>query len=178
MLSKRTGGGSINDGQSPQPGILKNYALIFNVGKPPFPAFASVEKVVKENQKIMMNYEIKESPEVEMMEVHGLVYRLNIQQFMAMLVSEGFPLAYQIEPVLVDLYSGNSDSSSSSSSSSSSRRRRRVKAYTLRSNGGGLVSYPPSKRYKDLLIKGSETNGLDSNWIQRLNQIETNNGIW
>ena len=59
VLSKRTGGGSINDGQPPQPGILKNYALIFNVGKPPFPAFASVEKVVKENE-INEKAEIKE----------------------------------------------------------------------------------------------------------------------
>ena len=192
VLNKRTGTSNAWNGRQspslsgsllpPKRGVLRDYSLIFNVGQPPFPAFASVEKVVKSKEKdIVRNnkswdnaIDKDEDKEVELeieSEVHGLVYSLNLQQFMAMLASEGYPLVYQIEPVLVNLYG------SSSSSSSSSSRRRSVKAYTLRSHRGAM-SHAPSSRYKELLIKGSEENGLDVKWIRRLKEIKTSNSPW
>lgn len=140
VLALRTGGRSVVR-ILPQPAVLRDYSLVFNLGPPTGPAAASVEKCANKA-------------------CHGVLYTLDLQQFLAMLASEGVPTAYSVEPVMVEPYAENGGG----------QRQRRVKAYTLVS-GRGLESYPPSRRYKDLLIKGAKANSLDDDWVKRLESL-------
>mmetsp|Transcript_55889 Transcript_55889/g.105284 ORF Transcript_55889/g.105284 Transcript_55889/m.105284 type:complete len:394 (+) Transcript_55889:73-1254(+) len=141
VLARRTGGRSVTK-IAPQPAILRDYALVFNLGPPSGPAAASVERSAGKA-------------------CHGVLYTLDLQQFLAMLASEGVPNAYSVEPVMVEPYplSGGGQS------------QQRTKAYTLVS-GRGLVSYPPSTYYKDLLVKGAHANSLDVNWVKWLESLK------
>ena len=71
-------------------GIVKDYALKFNIGAPIGPLVASVV------------------PEKDS-ECHGIVYKLSAAQWALLLASEGYPIlpAYKIETVQVRTYKGD-----------------------------------------------------------------------
>ena len=115
--------------------VLQDYQLVFNTGLKAIGMAASAEPNKGSN-------------------LHGLCYKLNLNQFTALLASEGFPVGYKVESVNVRPYGGAG----------------RIAALTLRS-GNGLISEKPSERYVKLLQNGARENNLDPAYLTYLDSI-------
>lgn len=121
--------------------ILYDYKLVFNTGLSAIGMAASVEPSKGSS-------------------THGLCYKLNLPQFNFLLASEGFPLGYKVESVIIKPYGGTKS----------------IDALTLRS-GNGLISGKPSERYINLLRRGADESQLDEAYRLYLNEIEPTRSI-
>lgn len=134
------------------PAILRNYELVFDIPGIPFvePCWASVQKSSTSNSA-----------------VHGIVYDLSPDDFVAVCRTEGVPFAYQIERCKVQKYASHEDLRQSSNISD---RQIHVEAYTLvrsiliRSE----IGKAPSQSYLNVMIRGAVENGLDPSYIKGL----------
>jgi Gamma-glutamyl cyclotransferase, AIG2-like len=132
--------------------VLPGYKLRFNIPGIPAvePSWACVEKCSKDN-------------------VHGVLYTLTPQDFARISFSEGVPFGYQWTVVDVVPYQGDGDRAGEMALSSSSV----CQAYTLVSNNPLLPhrDIPPSKAYRDLLIRGAKDFQMDQEHIDKLESI-------
>lgn len=121
--------------------ILADYQLVFNTGIDGLGMAASVEPY--ENSS-----------------THGLLYKLSILQFSLLLASEGYPIGYKIEEIMVKPYNKG----------------RNISATTLRS-GNGIMSRQPSERYIKLLQKGAKEANLEQEYQTYLRSIQPLNSF-
>jgi Gamma-glutamyl cyclotransferase, AIG2-like len=144
--------------------ILPGYKLRFNIPGIPAvePSWACVEQVngVSNNDN---NDDL----------VHGVLYTLTLQDFARVSMSEGVPLAYQWKLVDVVPYQGDGDCAGQKAlMEASTASTSIVKAYTLVTNNPFLRSdIPPSRAYRDLLIRGAKSFQMDQTYIEKLEAI-------
>ena len=91
--------------------------------------------------------------------VHGILFKLPLVNWPALLASEGVPLGYSVREVLVKTYAGS-----------------RIRARTLMDSplsGSRESEGLPSERYLNLLKKGAQEQGIMKSYRHVLDQIET-----
>jgi hypothetical protein len=144
--------------------ILPGYKLRFNIPGIPAvePSWACVEQLVASNNAVNTDL------------VHGVLYTLALQDFARVSMSEGVPLAYQWKLVDVVPYQGDGDCAGQEAlmEANASFTRAKVKAYTLVTNNPFLRrDIPPSRAYRDLLIRGAKSFQMDKSHIEKLEAI-------
>lgn len=103
--------------------------------------------------------------------VHGVLYELTPQDFAKVSMGEGVPFGYQWEKVDVFAYEG--DGAAAGQESLAARENSAKQAYTLVSNNPFLPKrdIPPSKAYRDLIIKGARDFQIDQAYIEELEAV-------
>jgi Gamma-glutamyl cyclotransferase, AIG2-like len=166
--------------------ILPGYKLRFNIPGIPAvePSWACVEPVVATSNNGNNDRNNNNDSDMDCW-VHGVLYTLTLQDFARVSMSEGVPLAYQWKLVDVIPYQGDGDCagqkafveatmSDDASSSSSTNNNKIKKAYTLVTNNPFLRlrdDIPPSRAYRDLLIRGAKSFQMDQSYIEKLEAI-------
>lgn len=146
--------------------ILPGYKLRFNIPGIPAvePSWASVEQVISSNNDHSQHDFL----------VHGVLYTLTLQDFARVSMSEGVPLAYQWKLVDVVPYQGDGDCAGQKAlmDATASSTSMAKKAYTLVTNNPFLRrDIPPSRAYRDLLIRGAKSFQMDKSYIEKLEAI-------
>jgi len=106
--------------------------------------------------------------------VHGVLYTLTPQDFARVSMSEGVPFGYQWRVVNVVPYQGDGIQAGETAlrEQRTTSGESVVKAYTLVSNNPLLIrDIPPSKAYRDLLIRGAKAFQMDQSYIDKLEAI-------
>ena len=148
--------------------ILDGYKLRFNI--PGIPAVEPSWACVEPSNKSNNNNNNKDV-------VHGVMYTLTPQDFARISMSEGVPFGYQWKVVDVVPYQGDGNSAGRQALESAKSRSTAVpssatKAYTLVTNNPFLRrDIPPSKAYRDLLIKGAKDFQMDQDYIEQLEAV-------
>lgn len=147
--------------------ILDGYKLRFNIPGIPAvePSWACVEASKNNNNKNEV--------------VHGVMYTLTPQDFARISMSEGVPFGYQWKVVDVVPYQGDGMTAgrqalmaSTDTATTDSATTSVVKAYTLITNNPFLRrDIPPSKAYRDLLIKGARDFYMDQEYVEQLEAV-------
>lgn len=147
-LTSRSGGIKI---LGAEPGQVSGHRLAFNLlCFPPFePTMAGLEPDSSKNSEA----------------VHGLLVTLRRAQYELLYLSEGGASgpgrAYIEREVTVETYNG-----------------KKVKAIAFQTNPKSpqklpkWLELPPSKRYRDLILNGAETAGLDERYISQLKKVK------
>ena len=136
------------------PATLDGYRLAFNSPQLLMgPAFASVMTSSRENR------------------VHGSVYEINLNQYAWLLLTEGVPLTYKIQPVELEPYSNYSDSVLVKSNGIRRGSIFKIPAFTLLGTSEG-PDRSPSKRYMSIVKKGARKHGLDEDYLNYLEGID------
>jgi hypothetical protein len=121
-----------------EPAVLENHRLSFVIGPPSGPCAA----VVREDTGSV---------------VHGLLFKLPVASWPALLASEGVPLGYSVKKVPVKTYGGSTKIARTLMDSALS---------ASRTSEGA-----PSERYLNLLKEGAEKNGIMSSYRDELDQV-------
>ncbi len=135
--------------------ILRDHRLAFNVPGTPFvePSAASVEM---EKGSI----------------VHGVLFKLTVDDFAKVCQTEGVPLAYRLHRCEVLPYVGDGKNAGEDAASNGIQS---VPAFTLRA---GLKAWressdiPPSQSYLNVLIRGAKEYRLDESYLHYLVSIQ------
>jgi len=139
------------------PAFLDGYRLAFNSPDLSIvPAFASV---------------LKSSPESR---VYGCIYELNLNQYSWLLLTEGVPFIYTIQPIIVQYYLLNGNDKAQIPTNHNLKVKdhmKRVSAFTLLGKSTGK-DRRPSRRYMNIIIKGAKEQGLDEYYVKYLESIE------
>ncbi|CAB9512986.1 gliotoxin biosynthesis protein GliK [Seminavis robusta] len=136
--------------------VLPGYKLRFNIPGIPVvePSWACVEECAKADDM-----------------VHGVLYTLTPQDFARVSLSEGVPWGYQWRVVDVVPYTGDGETAGQSAVAASDADSSSIlQAYTLISNNPFLPrrDIPPSKGYRDLIIRGAREFQMDDEYIKKL----------
>jgi Gamma-glutamyl cyclotransferase, AIG2-like len=159
--------------------ILPGYKLRFNIPGIPAvePSWACVEKVVVAASRHKNNDNNNDDRSDDNDDsVHGVLYTLTLQDFARVSMSEGVPLGYQWKLVDVVPYQGDGDCAGHrallETKTSSATSKKATKAYTLVNNNPFLRrDIPPSRAYRDLLIRGAKSFQMDQSHIEKLEAI-------
>ena len=137
------------------PATLDGYRLAFNSPQCLMgPAFASVMTGSKQNR------------------VHGSIYEINLNQYAWLLLTEGVPLTYKIQHVELELYSNYSGSVLMKSNGIRRGGIVKIPAFTLLGTAEG-PDRSPSNRYMSIVKKGAREHGLDEDYLNYLEGIDT-----
>ena len=145
--------------------ILDGYKLRFNIPGIPAvePSWACVEASKNNNKNEV---------------VHGVMYTLTPEDFARISMSEGVPFGYQWKVVDVVPYQGDGMTAgrrallASSDAVTTDSATATAKAYTLTTNNPFLRrDIPPSKAYRNLLIKGARDFQMDQDYVDQLEAV-------
>ena len=157
--------------------VLPDHELRFNVPGMRFiePSWASVEP------HTLGTDDVVERARLQSPVIHGVLYSLTEEDFASVCQTEGVPLAYTLHRCRVIPYKGNGrDAGRKAMQDESSKS---VPAYTLRAASKALRSQPksadaaPSQSYVNVLIRGAKEFGLDADYLQMLETMETGRTI-
>ena len=163
--------------------ILPNHSLRFNVPGTPLlePSWASVEPCLS-NELELQNE--KKFFDARQNVVHGVLYKLNQNDFRTVCRTEGVPFAYSLHQCNVIPYLGDGKDAgqrayhqavaASNYSSTVKSKRVGISAFTLRAASTKVRNekdIPPSSSYLSILIKGAKEFRIDSEYVDKLQRL-------
>ncbi len=144
------------------PAILKDHRLAFNVPGTPFiePSWASVEM---EEGSI----------------IHGVLYKLTEDDFAKVCQTEGVPFSYKLHRCEVMPYEGDGVDAGArmwlNKDAHADAETQVLQAFTLRAGKSSwrkAKNIPPSKSYKNVLLRGAREFKIDEDYVRQLEQIK------
>jgi len=151
--------------------VLPNYKLVFTIPGTPLvePSWAAVEPTSNCGEDDA---------------VHGVLYRLDEDDFVKVCQSEGVPFAYRLQRCSVIPYVGtrkdtgnnNQDDNDAGAQAMTDNTTRKIRAVTLISANMKSPSKnkntPPSQSYLNVLIRGAKEYNLDDAYVEKLKAIQ------
>ena len=165
--------------------VLPDHELRFNVPGMKFiePSWASVEpsdaegrSTTRGSNDIGQKWTKTQSPVV-----HGVLYSLTEEDFASVCQTEGVPFAYTLHRCRVLPYNGNGKDAGRKAMQDETTNS--IPAYTLRASSKAYRAQPksadaaPSQSYVNVLIRGAKEFGLDAEYVQMLETMETGRTI-